>query len=276
MDIMSSFFYYNKFFKIRTFELIKDDYMKYNFFYLWIILFLLISCKVKDMSIVQNYDEYQKSKDWMGEYLGIIPCADCEGIETHIKLNEDYTYEKNYRYLGKSDKKFYHKDNFKWSEEGLNVELVDHTGNIQSYAVQKDKLIMLNQNAETIEGDLAEKYELHKIIETEEKWVLVEMYQKPLPSFEEEIYITIDKELNKISGFAGCNQFFGNYEIQKKKQVEISGIGMTKKYCEGLANEIEKAFMESLNNTAYHVEEEDELRWVNAEGNEITAYFRKQ
>jgi len=36
----------------------------------------------------------QNSLDWQGTYKRVTPCADCEGIETKIILNSDYTYLK--------------------------------------------------------------------------------------------------------------------------------------------------------------------------------------
>ena len=35
----------------------------------------------------------KNSLDYIGTYKGILPCADCEGIETELELNSDKTYE---------------------------------------------------------------------------------------------------------------------------------------------------------------------------------------
>ena len=37
----------------------------------------------------------------LGEYKGIFPCADCQGIETELELKADKTYELTQEYLGK-------------------------------------------------------------------------------------------------------------------------------------------------------------------------------
>lgn len=249
--------------------------MKTYFFISISFLLFLSACKVKDYNIVTDYLEYKESLDWTGEYVGVTPCADCEGLEITINLKEDFTYEKKYRYIGKSDKKYFYEGNFKWSEDSLNVELEDHLGKIQSYAMQRDKLIVLDDSGNRIEGDLADQYELHKVIEAEQKWLLIDLNQEPVDfSDMQQIYISIDEKGNKISGFAGCNRFFGEYERGKKKQVIVSKVGMTRMLCEEPIDKIERAFIEALNNTAFHVEEKDELRWVSAEG-KILAYFRK-
>lgn len=38
---------------------------------------------------------------WVGDYKGIFPCADCEGIETELELKADQRYELSEEYLGK-------------------------------------------------------------------------------------------------------------------------------------------------------------------------------
>jgi hypothetical protein len=37
-------------------------------------------------------DTSRTSLDWPGTYTGVLPCADCEGIETTITLSVDLTY----------------------------------------------------------------------------------------------------------------------------------------------------------------------------------------
>ena len=63
----------------------------------------------------------QNALDWEGVYQGTIPCADCEGIQTEIKLFGDKTYLKSAKYLGKDESIFTSKGSFTWSEDGRNV-----------------------------------------------------------------------------------------------------------------------------------------------------------
>lgn len=48
----------------------------------------------------------KKSLDYIGTYKGVLPCADCEGLETVLCINENNTYKLQTRYLGKGDKVF--------------------------------------------------------------------------------------------------------------------------------------------------------------------------
>jgi copper homeostasis protein (lipoprotein) len=52
------------------------------------------------------------SIDWAGNYQGILPCADCEGIKTQILLNKDLSYVLETQYLGKDEKNFSGERNF--------------------------------------------------------------------------------------------------------------------------------------------------------------------
>jgi len=45
------------------------------------------------------------------------------------------------------------------------------------------------------------------------------------------LIITFDDKSNKVTGFSGCNSFFGTYETQGTV-VTFSNIASTKKYCQ--------------------------------------------
>ena len=44
-----------------------------------------------------------KNKDCYGTYEGILPCADCGGIKTTLKINSDATYDLRSEYLGEEN-----------------------------------------------------------------------------------------------------------------------------------------------------------------------------
>ena len=61
--------------------------------------------------------------DWAGVYKGMIPCADCEGIDVEIQLNEDNSYKMVMNYLGKNAT-FNDQGFFEWDETGGKVRFV--------------------------------------------------------------------------------------------------------------------------------------------------------
>lgn len=99
--------------------------------------------------------------DWNGTYVGILPCADCSGIETQITLNHDGSYTATQTYLGKEDGLFESHGQFHWNDKGNIVTLENETGANQ-YFVGENILFKLDMNGERVEGDLAEHYQLHK------------------------------------------------------------------------------------------------------------------
>ena len=103
----------------------------------------------------------ETSLDWGGTYKGILPCADCEGIETTIVLNKDRTFERTSVYKGKEDGNFNDKGKFSWDKEGriITLEIKDEN---PSYQVREGNIVLLDQKGEVNTGELAELYVLKK------------------------------------------------------------------------------------------------------------------
>lgn len=58
--------------------------------------------------------------------------------------------------------------------------------------------------------------------------------------------ISFDEAKESVSGFSGCNRFFGSYKT-KGNTISFSQIGSTKKLCKPELNQIEKEFLYTLN-----------------------------
>ncbi|MDR0659901.1 MAG: copper resistance protein NlpE [Prevotellaceae bacterium] len=64
-------------------------------------------------------------ENYMGTYEGVVPCADCSGIDTKLTLNSDYTYSMTATYQGKGDGNVF-KRTGKWKiNESLDVVTLD-------------------------------------------------------------------------------------------------------------------------------------------------------
>jgi len=154
--------------------------MKYlKFLPIVLFPFLLFCCKQKPAveteelpPIEQNTpDEYglpigdnsMTSLDWNGTYSGIVPCADCEGIETTLTLNNDLTYTIVTNYLGRNDAlEETFNGNFKWDETGSKVILEGVKYAPKQFKVGENRIWQLDRNGEMITGDLADHYILTK------------------------------------------------------------------------------------------------------------------
>jgi len=105
----------------------------------------------------------ENSLDWQGTYIGLTPCADCEGIETEVVLNKDLTYVKKTKYLGKGDGKVFEvKGSFVWNTAGGSISLQGSNEGVAKYKVGENRLIQLDMDGKIISGPLEEKYILIK------------------------------------------------------------------------------------------------------------------
>ncbi|MFE7086068.1 copper resistance protein NlpE [Sphingobacterium spiritivorum] len=103
----------------------------------------------------------QNALDWDGEYEGVLPCADCEGIKTNVILHKDNTYSLVSEYLGKKST-FKEEGKFTWDDSGsvVTLKLKDGTN---KFKVQEGSLKMLDQEGNVITGSLEANYILKKV-----------------------------------------------------------------------------------------------------------------
>lgn len=119
---------------------------------------------VKSDSLKMDLDHSSKNTlDWDGTYKGIVPCADCEGIETSLVLGKELSYTLKTKYLGKSDAKvFEEKGKFSWDKNGQVITLDGIKDAPNKYFVGENKIIQLDMNGKQITGEHADLYILKK------------------------------------------------------------------------------------------------------------------
>ena len=96
-----------------------------------------------------------------GVYTGVIPCADCGGIETTLELRADGTYSLTEIYKDKKDGRFESSGKFQWDAANACIT-VGEGEDLISYIVEGDHLIMLDQDGHRVTGELADHYVLTK------------------------------------------------------------------------------------------------------------------
>ncbi|MBN3581513.1 copper resistance protein NlpE N-terminal domain-containing protein [Algoriphagus aestuarii] len=108
-------------------------------------------------------DNSMTSLDWDGTYSGIVPCADCSGIETTLTLNLDRTFTIITNYLGRNDAlEETFNGNFRWDESGSKVILEGVQFAPNQFKVGENKIWQLDRSGNMITGDLADHYILFK------------------------------------------------------------------------------------------------------------------
>lgn len=87
--------------------------------------------------------------------------------------------------------------------------------------------------------------------------------------------ININMEEQRISGNAGCNNFFGSFNITDNS-IEFSQLGATRKLCSDMATEnlffanIEKVKYFKLQNETLHLQSENEVTLIKLKKIEVT------
>lgn len=188
----------------------------------------------------------RNSLDWAGAYRGVLPCADCSGIETVVVLAQNGTYSARSKYLGKGDRVFTEQGDFAWNEAGNTVTLAGREP--ERYFVGESRITRLALDGSRISGDLAENYVLTKINDgvMEKYWKLVELNGQPVPTLEREPYLILKAEDGRVNGFGGCNGFTGSYELDETtSRIRFDQIASTMMACTS-GMDVEKAFHELL------------------------------
>ncbi len=191
-------------------------------------------------------DSSRNALDWAGAYRGILPCADCEGIETNITLNTDGSYVAKTRYLGKSGEVLASQGKFSWDASGGIITL--DGGEPAKYRVGENRLIRLAMDGSPVTGALAEKQVLTKMTQgmTEKYWKLVELNGKPVPTLQREPHLILKTDENRAVGFGGCNNFTGSYTLDEATlRIRFNQMASTMMACsQGM--DVESAFHEVL------------------------------
>lgn len=108
-------------------------------------------------------DNARTALDWAGTYRGILPCADCEGIETTVVLTANGQYRSQMRYLGASAAPFNEHGRFIWNAAGNTVTLEGTQP--AHYFVEENRIVRLAMDGSRIQGSLAAHYVLKKLSE---------------------------------------------------------------------------------------------------------------
>lgn len=226
-----------------------------------VLSILVISCNNKNTekltdestndSIPAAMIDHHTSKialDYIGSYNGILPCADCEGIETDLSLEDDKNFVLKTKYLGKKDATTDElRGTYSWNKEGNTIILSANENGSSYYFVGENYLKQLDMKGNKIVGDLAEKYVLQKKSDSGElpppppppapetiknysihskslenislvknKWRLIELNGKPIES--KEMFIKLNSEEGYVA-FAGCNNIMGSVEFKDEKSL---------------------------------------------------------
>jgi len=240
----------------------------------------------------------KNSLDYIGTYKGILPCADCEGLETVICINEYNTYNIKTQYQGKGEKVFEQKGTFSWNTAGNTIVLDDVKNGPNQYFVGENTLTQLTLSGEKITGNLASEYILAKQptanseIETtkenkttvdlnnrmeaqtvikkvnpaigkatlaETKWKLILLNGKVVTQKgKKDYFIKLNSKDGRFTAFAGCNSIMGSYVMPSAFGLSFSNVAMTRMACPNM--DLETRFSKALEETDRYIIKDNILK----------------
>ncbi|PHS75774.1 MAG: hypothetical protein COB19_02820 [Porticoccus sp.] len=219
------------------------------------------------------------SLTWEGVYSGVLPCADCQGIETNIILHRDNTFNLTTRYLGKDDQVFENSGTFRWNEAGRGIRLQGIADGPDQYQVGENQLIQLDKQAQRITGDLADQYVLKKRVATPNhtpvaifasRWLLTELLGKPVTY--EPPWLTFEKVDGRVTGFSGCNNLVGNAVFGEGGKLRFSQMAGSRKACPDTTREMQ--FLQVLRSTVNYRLNDKTLVLMNAKMAPLATFER--
>lgn len=116
---------------------------------------------VNPIKVVVDEHNAKNSLDWNGEYEGVLPCADCEGIKTTIQLNDNGTYVMTTKYLGEGEEETV-EGSFKWDVTGTVITLINKDIEPYKIKVVEGAIQKLDIEGKEVTGELAKFYFLKK------------------------------------------------------------------------------------------------------------------
>lgn len=115
-------------------------------------LFSLIGCNNRTEVEVLQPTRAAELKPMQQSWRGILPCADCEGIETSLFLEKDGTWVMNERYQGVRDEPSSFASYGKWARTADKLVLTDSKGEKSYYRAKGEALEMLDREGNPIES----------------------------------------------------------------------------------------------------------------------------
>ncbi len=103
----------------------------------------------------------QQALQWQGVYVGNLPCASCEGIESRVSLFDNGLFTKTDTYLGEKSGKFTENGEIQWSADKKTIRLVSNDST-SVYQVKAGALVLLDENGQPATGAFSESYILKK------------------------------------------------------------------------------------------------------------------
>jgi copper homeostasis protein (lipoprotein) len=114
-------------------------------------LFALFGCNNRSETQVLQPTQTEELKPMQQSWRGVLPCADCEGIETSLFLQKDGTWVMNQRYQGAKEPSSFATYGT-WARTAEKLVLTDTTGEKTYFRAKGEGMEMLDREGNPIES----------------------------------------------------------------------------------------------------------------------------
>ncbi|MCV2353344.1 copper resistance protein NlpE N-terminal domain-containing protein [Paucibacter sp. B2R-40] len=197
--------------------------------------------------------------DWAGTYAGTLPCANCPGVQTRLRLNRDESFELSVQYLDRDPAPKVSRGRFTWSPNG-NAITLDEQGSGRQLLVGEGRVALLPAGAAATWPQDAQRQlmrlsplaaaELPRTLEAH-RWTLVwatDAQGQPIAGLPavtpREIHFSFSAGRFNIEG--GCNRMMSGYQIDAEGKLSFSRMASTMMACEPAAMKVDAALAELL------------------------------
>lgn len=98
-------------------------------------------------------------------------------------------------------------------------------------------------------------------------WRLSRLGDKAMPDDEKAPTLSFDAAASRLTGFAGCNRYFGDYKLAGTK-LTLGPVGSTKRLCDQAAMAIEDRFLAALSGGTLELSAADQVLTLKGSGGE--------
>ncbi|MCV2368643.1 copper resistance protein NlpE N-terminal domain-containing protein [Roseateles oligotrophus] len=197
--------------------------------------------------------------DWAGTYAGTLPCANCPGVQTSLRLNRDESFELLLQYLERDKAPKVSRGRFTWAANG-NAITLDEQGSGREFLVAEGRLAWLDKGTAPTwpqdarqqltrltplaVGELPGKLESHR-------WTLVwasDAKGQPIAGLPaaspREIHFNFSAGRFNIEGT--CNRMMGGYRVDAEGMLGFSRMASTMMACEPAVMQLDAVVAELL------------------------------
>ncbi len=239
------------------------------------MLMAVLSCNSKKKKAIAQKEFTAKMANsaknllnWKGVYRGMMPCDDCEGIQTEIVLTKNNTYELAKRHEGKSAEILVEKGSFRWSMDGNKITFysANNTTEYVNYLISENQLLKLDNNGNKIADEYTEMYVYKKKgfddRITEKYWQLIELNGKKVEPTKniQQLYFMLKLKDSKVNGYGGCNRFSGHFELIDGNRIVFTKMLNTLIACKN--SEQEGAFLKVFETAINYTIQNDTLSFA--------------